>query len=101
MKRFKKPKQKTVTLTEKDLNRLEKEYIKTLEEAKRKAVTDASAMAMMLYLVAAKDELKLSFEQLRDTYVRADRYARYLDEHLVEMKDLKENLEKDTGIKVV
>ena len=89
VKRVKKPKQGTVTLSAKDLRQLK-------EEVTEKAVGTAS----LLYLVSMKDEFGWGFDECEKVFLRATRYAKYLDNHLAKMKDLADSLEKDTGIKV-
>jgi hypothetical protein len=47
-----------------------------------------------------KDEFGYEFEEVERVFVRATRYARYIEEHVASMKDLAKTLEKDTGIKI-
>lgn len=89
MKRFKKPKAGTITLSVSDIKKIKQE------------VTDiATGTVMLLFLEAAKDELNLDFEQLKAVFLRAERYGKYLDDKLVPMKQMAEDLYKDTGIKI-
>ena len=90
MKRVKKPKQKTITISEKDLAKIKAE------------ITDvAVGTASLLYLTAMKDEFGYGIEETEKVFVRAERYAKYLDNHLATMEDLANTLEKDTGIKII
>lgn len=89
MKRFKKPKEKSITLKAKDIERMKREITKN-------TTTDA----LLIFLVAAKDEMNLSYDDCRQIYLRADRYCMYLDDHLATIKQLAETLKKDTGIDV-
>lgn len=89
MKRFKKPKQEKVTLTQKDIYEIKKDVTET-----------AVGTASLLYMVSCKDEFGFGYDEIEKLFMRATRYARYLDDHAVEMKDLAKDLEKNTGIKV-
>ena len=89
VKRVKKPKQKTIQLTE-----------KAIEKIKLDATDKAVAKASLLYMVAMKDEFGYGIDEITKVYVRASRYALYLDSHLAEMEDLAKTLEKDTGITI-
>lgn len=89
MKRSKKPKGGTVTLTVKDINKIKKDVTDT-----------AVGTASLLYMVAMKDEFGFGFDEVAKVFVRATRYSRYIDDHVATMKDLADTLEKDTGIKI-
>lgn len=89
MKRVKKPKPNKITMTEKELQKL-------TEKVNEEAVGTAS----LLYMTAMKDEFGYEFEEVERVFVRATRYARYIEEHVASMKDLAKTLEKDTGIKI-
>ena len=89
MKRFKKPKPVKVTMSVEELH-------EKLETVCASAVEDTS----LLYMVACKDEFGFGYEDIERLFKRANRYAGYLDDHAVEMKDLAKDLEKNTGIKV-
>lgn len=89
MKRFKKPKQGTVTLSVKDLERI-----------KTEATDEAVGTASLLYLVSIKDEFGFGLDEMEKVFIRATRYARYIDEHVASMKDLAKDLEKATGVKI-
>lgn len=89
MKRFKKPKTGTITLSVSDIKKIKKEVTE-----------EAVGTSTLLYLEAAKDELGLDFDKVRDVFVRASRYARHMDDHVITMTDLAKDLEKDTGIRI-
>ena len=89
MKRFKQPKQGTVTLSAKDLKAL-----------KMDITENAVGTASLLYLTSMKDEFGWGYEEIKRVFLRATRYAKYLDDHVATMKDLANTLEKDTGVKV-
>lgn len=84
MKRFKKPKKNH-----------------TLTPAEIKDIGDRSVgMAALLYMTAMKDEFDMSMEDLTKIFVRASRYAEYLDAKLVDMQNIADDLYKSTGIKI-
>lgn len=89
MKRVKKPKPNKVTLTAKEIAKL-----------KQEVTEEAVGTASLLYMTAMKDEFGYEFEEVERVFVRATRYARYIEEHVASMKDLAKTLEKDTGIKI-
>ena len=89
MKRFKKPKNGTVTLSNKDLLRIKKEVTDT-----------ATGTITLLYLLAMKDELGLDYDDLEKVFIRATRYSGYIDEKLTDLRTVAKILEKDTGIKI-
>ena len=89
MKRYKKPKQGTVTLSHKEVKNIKKE------------VTDiATGFSTLMFLVAARDELGLSIEQIEAVFLRVERYSEYIEDKILDMKEVAEILEKDTGIKI-
>lgn len=69
-----------------------------LELIKYEVTKDATDRACLILLAAAADELKLSEKQIEDIMVRTDRYARHVDDHIVRMQDIKNSIEKNTGI---
>ena len=89
MKRFKKPKEKTVTLKSGDLARI-----------KRECTDEAVHKACLLILCAAADELKLTDDQACSVMIRCERYASYIDQHLARMNDMSKTLEK-AGIRLI
>lgn len=85
MKRAKKPKQRgqTYLVSEKQLERI-----------KSKVTDDVTKKALLLFLAAAADE------QVCNVFETANRYGRYIDEHLAKIQQLQETIEKGTGIKI-
>lgn len=69
-----------------------------LRKEKRRAAQDATGRAMMLMLLAAQDELDLDEQTCEEILVRAGRYAKHYDEHLIRMQDIAEAMEKQTGL---
>lgn len=88
MKRFKQPKT-AVTMSKKDIRRLKKEI-----------ADETTEKAMLLILAAAVDTVGMTERQVIDTFVTADRYAGYIDDHLARLLDLQKTIEKGTGIKM-
>lgn len=90
MKRVKKPKSK-------------QKYIvsdKQLQKVKEKVTEDVTKKALLLFLAAAADEMELSDEQVCKIFERANRYAEYIDAHLVKIKQVQEVVEKGTGVQM-
>lgn len=88
MKRVKKPKQTTYTLTE-----------RKLKELKLKITEEATAKAILLVICSVADELKLDGDDVEQVARTIDRYARYIDEDkLIKMQDLAESIYKNTGV---
>ena len=97
MKRAKKPKQRG------------QKYLvseKQLERIKSKVTDDVTKKALLLFLAAAADEIGLTDEigqtdeQVCNVFETANRYGRYIDEHLAKIQQLQETIEKGTGIKI-
>lgn len=88
MKRFKQPKT-AVTMSKKDIRRLKKDI-----------ADETTEKAMLLILAAAVDTVGMTERQVIDTFVTADRYAGYIDDHLARLLDLQKTIEKGTGIKM-
>lgn len=88
MKRYKKPKT-AVSISRKELTQI-----------KRDIAAETTEKAMLLVLAAAVDTVGMSEQQVIDTFTTADRYARYIDEHLARLLDLQKAIEKGTGIKL-
>lgn len=88
MKRFKQPKT-AITLSKKDVRRIKKELSDEITEK-----------AMLLILAAAVDTVGMTEEQAINTYITADRYAGYIDDHLARLLDLQRTIEKGTGMKM-
>lgn len=89
MKRFKQPKPNRVSLSDKDLRKMKEE------------ITDyAVGTASLLYMEAIRDEFGFGMDDIEKVFIRASRYAKYIDEHVVSMKTLADDLEKNTGIRI-
>ena len=71
----KKPKSNQVRMTAKEIDRLKKD------------VTKSAVDKSVLLILAA-------------IMVRTNRYAGYIDDHLVKLKDIQASIEKSTGIKL-
>ena len=90
MKRVKKPKSKQKHIVSD----------KQLQKVKEKVTEDVTKKALLLFLAAAADEMELSDEQVCKIFERANRYAEYIDTHLVKIKQVQEVVEKGTGVQM-
>lgn len=68
---------------------------------KEQAVKEAVDKAFILLLLAAHDAHGLDDDQLCEIAKTADRYAGYVDDKLVRLREVQEILEKNTGIKYI
>ena len=84
MRRAKKPKQERVTLKRSELMEMCNEQVRK---------------AFLLMATAAADELDLDDNQLTAIAERSERYAEYIDDHVIRLKEVSEILEKNTGIR--
>lgn len=73
----------------------EKQLNKIKEELSAEAVTKTG----MLYL-AALAERGWDEDQIIDLFETIQRYAQYIDEHLVRIRDVQQTIETRTGIKM-
>ncbi|MDD4565706.1 MAG: hypothetical protein PHE79_09580 [Eubacteriales bacterium] len=73
----------------------------TINKIKSDICDEATSRATLLFLLAAKDELKLGDDKLAGIAERASRYAEYLSDHLVDLKEAQEIIERKTGLKFV
>ena len=89
MRRAKPKKQKQVTLRASDLNRLKREVTK-----------DATDKACLILLAAMVDELHVDDEQLCRVMECTNRYASFVEDHLVQMEDIRKAIQKGTGIEL-
>lgn len=89
MKRVKKPKPDRMRISARELEHLKRDVTKSAVEK-----------SCLLVLAAATDELSLTEDQLCAIMVRTDRYANYIDDHIVRLKDMQKSIEKNTGIKL-
>lgn len=78
-----------IQITQRQLGRIKSEISK-----------QATELAWLLTLAAVSDEVGLTDEQICNSAVRIDRYATYIDEHLAQLRDIKNTIEKNTGIKL-
>ena len=74
--------------------------MKRFKQPKTAVTISRKEKAMLLVLVAAVDELGLTENQLCEIATRASRYAGYIDDHLVQMEDVRKSIEKNTGVKL-
>lgn len=88
MKRVKKPKT-AITISKKELSRIKKEI-----------ADETTEKAMLLILAASVDTVGMNEKQVIDTFMTAERYAGYIDDHLARLLDLQKTIEKGTGIKM-
>lgn len=84
MKRVKKPKPQKVTVSQGDLKRICNEQVRK---------------ASLLMATAAADELGLDDDQLTAIASRSERYAEYIDQHVMRLNEVAKILEKNAGIK--
>lgn len=70
-----------------------------VEKIKADAVTEAMQKAMLLFLAALRDEYGFGEQRLCKTLETVDRYAGYVDKHLVSLREVQEIVEKGTGLK--
>lgn len=89
MKRAKKPKKKLITMTTKQLEKLKDEVRQ-----------DCLDKYTLLILAAAVNTVKITDDDLCLIAKRTNRYADYIDEHLAQMKDIQNTIEKGTGVKL-
>ena len=79
-----------MTMSKKDIQRL-----------KKNIADEATEKAMLLILAAAVDTVGMTEKQVIDTFMTAERYAGYIDDHLARLRDLQKTIEKGTGIKML
>ena len=84
-----KPKQKKISLTETQL-----------KNARQDITTDAVSRVYLLFMLAAKDELGLTDNQMCSLTERFNDYAGRTDEMTVSMEEVKEIIEKNVGIQL-
>lgn len=72
---------------------------KQVMELKRETTKEAVDKATLLVLLATADEIGLTEDQIGDIAVRIDRYAEHVDSKLVDLRKVKELIEKQTGLK--
>lgn len=84
MKRAKKPKQERYTFNRQQIKELCDEQVQK---------------AFLLLMTAATDELELTEAEVISVAKRAERYAEYVDQHVVSMKNVSRILEENAGVK--
>lgn len=87
-------------MPKKKTRRPRKEYSeKQIERLKEQSAINASKDTLLLAVTVMADELKLDDEQIGKAAKRLDRYSGYLNEHKVRIKEVKEIIERQTGIR--
>ena len=71
---------------------------KQLERVKQKVSKDVTDKVCLLFMVAVTDEVKLDEDGICRLMERISRYTKYIDEHLVKMEEIREIIEKNTGM---
>lgn len=89
MRRVKKPKPDRMRISARELDHLKRDVTKSAVEK-----------SCLLVLAAATDELNLTEDQLCAIMIRTDRYASYIDDHIIQLRDIQKSIEKNTGIKL-
>lgn len=89
MKRFKKPKQAKYELTTKDVNQIKYDVTK-----------EATQKSVLLVLAAAQEVKDLNEDEVCEIFETATRYATYMDDNLIKIKDVQRSIEKKTGVKL-
>lgn len=73
---------------------------KQLERIKQKVTKEVTDKVCLLFMVSAMDEYKLDEEQLCKLMERVSRNTKYIDEKLVKMEEVRQIIEKNTGMKL-
>lgn len=74
---------------------------KQLDKIKYQAASDATAKAILLTLSATSDEIGIGADDIANIAVRVERYAEYLDEHLVSINAMRDSIKDKTGIDLI
>lgn len=74
---------------------------KQLDRIKSKIATEATARAILLTLTATADEMGIDAETVANIAVRVERYAGYLDDHLISINAMRDNIKEKTGIDLI
>lgn len=84
-------------------NRSVKYYLsdKQLDKIKNKIATGATAKAILLTLSATSDEIGIGADDVTNIAVRVERYAAYLDEHLISINEMRDSIKDKTGIDLI
>lgn len=73
----------------------------TIEKIKKEACAEAFDKATLLFFTAAKDTLKLNDEKLVKLAETTSKYAEYIDDNIVSLKETQEILEKNTELRFI
>ena len=73
---------------------------KQLERIKQKVTKEVTDKVCLLFLVAAMDEFKLGEDELCKLMERVSKYTGYIDDKLVKMEEVRQIIEKNTGMKL-
>lgn len=73
---------------------------KQLERIKQKVTKEVTDKVCLLFLVAAMDEFKLDEDALCRLMELVSRYTKYIDDKLVKMEEVRQIIEKNTGMKL-
>lgn len=73
---------------------------KELDRYMRGAAERATGKTMLLMLAATCDELELDEDKMCDIAERVMRYSKHMDEHLFKLEDIRNTIEKKTGVRI-
>ncbi len=74
---------------------------KQLDKVKEKIAAETTAKAILLTLAATADELRIDADAVANIAVRVERYAGYLDDHLISINAMRDNIKEKTGIDLI
>lgn len=74
---------------------------KQLDKVKERIATESTAKAILLTLTATADEIGIDADTVANIAVRVERYAGYLDEHLISINAMKDSIKEKTGIDLI
>lgn len=72
-----------------------------IEKIKSQVCDEATSRATLIFLLAAKDELKLNDDKLVRVAERTSLYAEHINNKLVDLRQVQDILESKTGLKFV
>lgn len=70
------------------------------EKARQGITTDVVSKVYLLFMLAARDELALTDDQMCSLTERFNCYAGQTDEHVTSMEEIKELIEKNVGVQL-
>lgn len=73
---------------------------KQLNRIKEKVTKEVTDKVCLLFMVAAMDEFKLGEDDLCSLMKRVSQYTKYIDQKLVKMEEVRQIIEKNTGMKL-